>query len=74
LNGKSLGTKIFKPFRFDVTGVLHEGVNTLEIKVGVSDYNAKAALGKSGDARFSSLSRGGLMANGLKGPVRITAE
>ena len=74
LNGKSLGAKIFKPFRFDVTGVLREGVNTLEIKVGVSDYNAKAALGKSGDARFSSLSRGGLMANGLKGPVRITAE
>ncbi|MBQ9173591.1 MAG: glycosyl hydrolase family 2 [Bacteroidales bacterium] len=74
LNGQSLGMRVFKPFRFDVTGILREGANSLEIKVGVTDYNAKAALGRKGDTRFATLPGGGSMANGLRGPVRIIAE
>ena len=33
LNGKPLGSSFFPPHRFDVSGVLEDGENTLEIEV-----------------------------------------
>lgn len=71
INGKSVGKRIWKPFRFDITDYVQSGENVLEIRVKTSDYNAMVQRGREGDAIFSSIANSGRMANGLKGPVQI---
>ncbi|MBQ5407429.1 MAG: hypothetical protein IIU12_03170, partial [Prevotella sp.] len=71
INGKAVGRRIWKPFRFDITDYVQSGENVLEIRVKTSDYNAKVQRGREGDAIFSSIANSGRMANGLKGPVQI---
>ena len=74
INGKTVGKRIWKPFRFDITDYVQSGENILEIRVKASDYNAKVLRGREGDATFSSIAKSGRMANGLKGPVQIFTE
>ena len=74
INGKTVGKRIWKPFRFDITDYVHSGANVLEIRVKSSDYNAKVLRGREGDATFSSIANSGRMANGLKGLVQLFAE
>ena len=74
INGKAVGKRIWKPFRFDITDYVQSGENVLEIRVKASDYNAKVLRGREGDATFSSIANSGRMANGLKGPVQIFTE
>ena len=74
INGKAVGKRIWKPFRFDITDYIQSGKNVLEIRVKVSDYNAKVLRGREGDITFSSIANSGRMANGLKGPVQIITE
>ena len=74
INGKSVGKRIWKPFRFDITDYVQSGENVLEIRVKASDYNAKVRRGREGDTTFSSIANSGRIANGLKGPVQIFAE
>ena len=71
INGKAVGKRIWKPFRFDITDYVQSGENVLEIRVKASDYNAMVQRGREGDAIFSSIANSGRMANGLKGPVQI---
>ena len=74
INGKAIGKRIWKPFRFDITDYVQSGENVLEIRVKASDYNAKVRRGREGDTTFSSIANSGRIANGLKGPVQIFAE
>jgi Beta-galactosidase/beta-glucuronidase len=74
INGKAVGKRIWKPFRFDITNYVQSGENVLEIRVKASDYNKKVQRGREGDATFSSIANSGRMANGLKGPVQIITE
>ncbi len=74
VNGKAVGKRFWKPFRFDVTDYVRNGENILEIRVKTSDYNAKVLLGREGDATFSSIANSGRMANGLEGPVVVFSE
>jgi hypothetical protein len=74
INGKAIGKRIWKPFRFDITDYVQGGENVLEIRVKASDYNAKVRRGREGDTTFSSIANSGRIANGLKGPVQIFAE
>ena len=74
INGKAVGKRIWKPFRFDITDYIQSGENVLEIRVKASDYNTKVRRGREGDATFSSIANSGRLANGLKGPVLIFTE
>ena len=74
INGKTVGKRIWKPFRFDITDYVQSGENILEIRVKASDYNTKVLRGREGDATFSSIANSGRLANGLKGPVQIFTE
>ena len=74
INGKAVGKRIWKPFRFDITDYVQSGENVLEIRLKASDYNAKVRRGREGDATFSSIANSGRLANGLKGPVQIFTE
>ena len=71
VNGKSAGKRIWMPYTFNITDELRQGENTLEIRVKVSDYNAKAREGREGNTYYGSLAEGGRMANGLLGPVQV---
>jgi hypothetical protein len=74
INGKTIGKRVWKPFRFDITDYVQGGENVLEIRVKSSDYNKKVLCGREGDATFSSIANSGRIANGLKGPVQIITE
>ena len=71
VNGKSAGKRIWMPYTFNITECLQPGENTLEIRVKVSDYNAKVRQGRDGNPNYATLAEGGLMANGLMGPVQL---
>lgn len=63
LNGKLLGTRICKPYRFDVTGAILAGENHLEIQV----VNSPAYYERDGLSKKMMLT-----ASGLLGPVKIS--
>ena len=71
MNGKSAGKRIWMPYIFNITDYLRPGENTLEIRVKVSDYNEKVRQGREGNPNYGTLAEGGLMANGLLGPVQV---
>jgi hypothetical protein len=73
LNDQSIGVRLWQPFRFEVTGLLAEGENTLEVLV------------TNGLASFLTAARGNepppltqwpvsAMWSGLLGPVSLLAE
>ena len=71
VNGKSAGKRIWMPYTFNIADYLQSGENVLEIRVKVSDYNAKARLGRDGNPYYETLANGGRIANGLLGPVQV---
>lgn len=71
VNGKSAGKRIWMPYVFTITDYLRQGENTIEIKVKVSDYNAKVRQARDGNPYYKTLANGGRMANGLLGPVKV---
>jgi beta-galactosidase/beta-glucuronidase len=83
VNGKSAGSRAWRPFHFDITGLVRSGDNRLRIRVA----NADAGWQAQGDTIYPRGSWGlkftterdrlaTLRPNGLEGPVRIltTAE
>lgn len=74
INGVEVGTRIFKPFKFDISDYVVEGTNTIEVRVTPSIYNDFATRGENGDKNFSSLVNKGYMAQGILGPVTIQKE
>ena len=71
VNGKTVGKRIWMPYIFTITDYLRPGENTIEVRVKVSDYNAKARQGREGNPNYETLANGGRIANGLLGPVQI---
>lgn len=72
INGSSLPALILRPYRADVTQLLHLGDNTIQITVVNTLYNALSAKGE--DLNYSpetTNTPNGLMSSGLIGPVRL---
>jgi len=68
VNGRSAGVRIWRPYRFDVTGLLRAGDNRIEVTV----YNT---LGPYFGAGYPTpYVYGGQEASGLFGPVRLTSS
>ena len=62
LNGKTLGTRICRPYRFNMAGAIQEGENLLEIQI----INSPAYYEQDGLSKRMMLT-----ASGLLGPVKI---
>ena len=78
INGKKAGERVWRPFRFDLTGLVRPGSNTLRIRVANSDANWQCQgdtiypRGSWGLGFKTELDRLPLIRpNGLEGPVRI---
>jgi alpha-L-rhamnosidase len=72
INGKPGPVLLLRPYRADVTGLLHAGENTLQVTVVNTQYNALSARGP--DRNFipgPTDTANGLMPSGLIGPVRL---
>jgi hypothetical protein len=72
INGKPGPQLLLQPYKADVTSLLHEGENTLQITVVNDLYNALAALGPSAVLdREEDKPENGFLPAGLIGPVRL---
>ena len=80
LNGCPLGRRMWRPFRFDLTGVLRRGDNLLEVMVSNTRANSLAAPGVLEDWKpylnsfYEAVQRTfehGSLSSGLLGPVVI---
>ena len=74
INGKPGPVLLLRPYRADVTALLHAGGNTLQVTVVNTQYNALSARGA--DRNFipgPTDTANGLMPSGLMGPVRLEA-
>lgn len=72
INGKPGPVLLLRPYRADVTQLLHAGENTLQVTVVNALYNALSARGPSANyAREETNTATGLLPSGLIGPVRL---
>jgi len=78
VNGRKAGERAWRPFRFDITGLIHPGANQLRIRVANSDAgwqsqgNTIYPRGSWGLKYQTELDRlPTIRPNGLEGPVRI---
>ena len=72
INGKPGPQLPVQPYKADVTSLLHEGENTLQITVVNDLFNALVALGPSAVLdREEDKPENGLLPAGLIGPVRL---
>jgi hypothetical protein len=72
INGKPGPVLLLRPYRADVTALLHAGENTLQVTVVNTQYNALSAHGP--DRNFipgPTDTANDLMPSGLMGPVRL---
>ncbi|MBI5281895.1 MAG: hypothetical protein HY858_09455 [Candidatus Solibacter usitatus] len=65
VNGRRIGERVWKPFRFDITGAVRPGENRLRIVVTNTEASARAVANHRGLLPNIRL-------NGLLGPVTIT--
>ena len=75
INGQRGPVLLLRPYRADVTSLLHEGENTLQVTVVNAQYNALSARGP--DRNFipgPTDTPNGLIPSGLLGPVRFEAD
>lgn len=74
INGKSGPVLLLRPYRADVTALLHAGENTLQVTVVNTQYNALSARGA--DRNFipgPTDTADDLVSSGLMGPARLEA-
>ena len=64
VNGRKAGERVWKPFRFDVTGLVRAGSNELRVVVANSDSNERAVANQR-------LLLVNIDLDGLHGPVRL---
>jgi hypothetical protein len=67
------GKRIWEPFQLDITGLLRQGKNSIEIKIIPSQRNEFIHEGISGNKKYAQFKGKGntLMPAGLMGPDRI---
>ncbi len=77
LNGDPIGTRVWRPFAFDVTGRIREGRNALRIEVTNTQTNRRAQRFDAQELWGVTVSGPKLLdavdENGLLGPVRLVA-
>jgi hypothetical protein len=74
INGKAGPNLLLVPYKADVTALLHEGENTLQVTVTNAIYNAISANGRSADYYPEQTDySNGLLPSGLVGPVQLEA-
>jgi hypothetical protein len=72
INGKRGPDLLLRPYRADVTSLVHAGNNTLQITVVNELYNALSAQGRSSNYLPEvTNTANGLLPSGLIGPVRL---
>lgn len=72
INGTQGPNLLLKPYRADVTPLLHAGENTLQITIVNALFNALSAQGRSADYFPEQTdTANGLLPSGLIGPVRL---
>ena len=72
INGSAGPVLLLRPYRADVTALLHAGENTLQVTVVNSLFNALSAGGSSANySREGTDTVNGLLPSGLIGPVRL---
>ncbi len=78
LNGRELGTRLWRPYRCEVTSALHEGENCLEVTVtnGLAEIFLHPALDKPWDygPDTAGLVRPDQLVSGLLGPVTLAGR
>lgn len=74
LNGHSAGTLLLRPYEADVTGLVHQGENTLEVTVVTTLVNAMAARGPGPSLPGLPLPPPRPMPAGLIGPVTMSSR
>jgi len=76
VNGKFAGKRVFAPYMLDITDLLVEGANQVEVRVTTSQLNGYIGKAKNGDAHYKQFKNkeDQLMAAGLLGPVVIRQE
>jgi hypothetical protein len=71
VNGKHAATLLLRPYRVDITGLVHPGENALEIAVTNTLYNAMTLRDPRAFHPGPTENLSGLMSGGLMGPVRV---
>jgi hypothetical protein len=72
INGKAGPDLLLRPYRADVTPLLHVGENTLQVTVVNALFNALSAQGRSANYfPEATNTTNGLLPSGLIGPVRL---
>ncbi len=76
VNGKFAGKRVFAPYMLDITGLLVEGANQVEVRVTTSQLNGYIGKAKQGDSHYRQFKNKDdqVMAAGLLGPVVIREE
>lgn len=73
INNKPVGTKIWPPYKFDITASLKNKVNTIKVEVTPANRNYFVGEGVKGNPHYSNFKKLGntLLSAGMYGPVSI---
>ncbi len=75
INGKAAGQRINAPYNLNITNLLQEGANTIEVRVTPGQLNSFIGEVTKGNKQFNAFKKDdGLMAAGLLGPVVLTVK
>jgi alpha-L-rhamnosidase len=75
INGKEVGTRIFAPYRLDISSFLTPGNNEIEIRVTTGQLNGFIGKARTGDPHYKQFrnKEDQIMSAGLIGPVKIVS-
>lgn len=73
INGKDAGKKLFAPYSLDITSLLKEGNNMVEVIITTSRRNGFTGEGMKGNSQYSQFKGKGriLVPSGMTGPVFV---
>ena len=71
INGQSVGSRIYTPFIFNISGYIKTGNNEIEINVTPTQLNGLIGEANNGERLYREFKNKELMSQGLIGPVRI---
>jgi hypothetical protein len=76
INGRSAGTVLFSPYMMDITDLVVQGDNRIEVRITPGALNSYIGKAKAGDNRYKQFKNKDdqLMAAGLLGPVVIRSD
>jgi hypothetical protein len=76
INGRSAGAVLFSPYMMDITDLVVQGDNRIEVRITPGALNSYIGKAKAGDNRYKQFKNKDdqLMAAGLLGPVVIRSD